>query len=493
MIKKGMVLTAILLMIVWGLIAYLMPSATTLISIGVAAVAAIYFLALSIKVRKLRGKGIQREPRRTPARRLAFLTILYLILPFFLSGVLIFYGIFNIILTVVLVGFTLTFFSNFLFMPLALYHKHLESKIWGGPPRHHPSLSIIVPAYNEEKCIERTIESLLEADYPKKEIIIVDDGSTDRTYEIAGRYFERGVKVLSRSHGGKWAALNYGIFFSKGEIIVTVDADSLIGKHSLTHLIRRFDDPRVKAVCGNVKVLNRGNFLTRCQALEYITAINMYRRALDVFGSVEVVPGVLGAYRREVLVGGGSFSGDTLTEDFDVTVKTLKAGSIVQASSHAYAYTEAPETLRDLYKQRLRWYRGNFQTLIRHRDAFLNPGYGFLHKLAFPYVMLSMTFFPFAGIVTMASTLMAILSGAVMEVALIFTSFVALQFLFSALAIQLDEEDIRLAVYAPFFVVGYKQLCDLIMIKSLFDVLLKRKMGWGRAKRMGARAPPRAP
>lgn len=213
----------------------------------------------------------------------------------------------------------------------------------------------------------------------------------------------------------------------------------------MKEIVKKFRDPGVAAVCGNVKVLNRVNWLTKCQALEYIVNINVFRRALDLFG----------AFRKRVLEAGG-FYDNTVVEDFDATVKTLKSGSIVQASSHAVAYTEAPQMLSDLYRQRMRWYRGNFQAISKHGDALVNPRYGFLHKLSFPFVLLSMLFLPFAGIVVWASVIIELVRGAYVPIALILLLFTALQCLQSLLAVEIDEEDLRLVAYAPFFVVGYK-------------------------------------
>ncbi|MFW6111328.1 MAG: glycosyltransferase family 2 protein, partial [Thermoproteota archaeon] len=320
---------------------------------------------------------LKRDDGGPQKRRLPSLfSVILLVLPFLFGGVVAVQGypgeaVFS--LTVIAVGLTMTFWNNFLTMPLAVYHKRKETR--KEPLRFPPEISVIVPAYNEEEGLRRTLEGILEADYPseKKEVIVVDDGSTDRTLAVASLYRKRGIKVYHKEHGGKYSAINYGLKFAHGEIIITVDADSIIGRRALKELVKNFQDPEVAAACGNIKVLNRENWITRCQALEYILGINILRRALDVFGAVTVVPGGLGAFRKEILEGGGLYDKDTLTEDFDVTVKTLKTGRIVQASSYALAYTQAPKTLKSLYKQRMRWYTGNLQTLIKHRDAFLNP------------------------------------------------------------------------------------------------------------------------
>jgi len=456
----------------------------TLIAFVVALVPAVYFSVLAAWWQK-RPLGLVRKRASLGS---AVLSMFFLIVPFIFGAFLLLFrppSLSSLFFAALTAGFALTLFYDFLNIPLALYHKHLEDTISKQGIGYHPSISIIVPAYNEEKCIERTIETLLEISYPKKEIIIVDDGSTDRTYEIAKSFVPRGVKVVHRPNGGKWAALNYGMLFSKGEVILTVDADSLISRTALIEVVKRFQDPHVNAVAGNVKVLNRNNFLTRCQALEYITDINIAKRAFDIFGSTMVVPGVFGAFRRKVLEGTGAYDPDTVTEDFDITIKALKSGGVVQAMSTAYTYTEAPETLKDFYRQRLRWYGGTLQVMIKHKDILLNPVFGPLSAIGYPYILLSMVFVPLCGVVALISGAIACLTGAVLETLQTLALFVSLEFLFSALAIQLDDEDLRLALYSPFFVVGYRHLRDVLRFWSFVKVALKRKVAWTRARRMG--------
>jgi cellulose synthase/poly-beta-1,6-N-acetylglucosamine synthase-like glycosyltransferase len=413
------------------------------------------------------------------------LSLLFIVLPVFFAATLYLWGMFSPIIWILLISLTVVFYVNFVSVPLAIYQKRRELK-QAASLSYCPSLSILIPAYNEEKVLYKAIESALEASYPNKEIIVIDDGSTDRTHQIAQSFYESGVKVIHRPNGGKSIALNHGLLFARGEIIVIVDADSLVGKNTLVELVQPFQDPEVVSVAGNIKVLNRRNLLTKCQALEYIANINVYRRALDVFGSVTVVPGALGAYRREVLEGSGFYDSDTLVEDFDVTVKALKTGKVVQARASAIAYTEAPQTLGGFIKQRLRWYRGNFQAVWKHRDAALNSRYGFLQKLAFPYLVVSMLFTPFAGMVVISSVVIAILNGTALMLIPAFMYFTLLQFILSLLAVELDDEDKKLVLYTPLFVFGYRQLCDFIMIKSFMDVLFRRGLRWTSAQRFGA-------
>ena len=416
------------------------------------------------------------------------LCALFFALPAVFAIALYFWGTLSLFTWILLISLTIILYFNFVTIPLVIYHKFREQKQANLPP-YLPSISILIPAYNEEKVLSRTIETVAETVYPDKEIIVIDDGSTDRTYQIAQSFSHRGVKVIRRPNGGKASALNHGLLFAKGEIIVIVDADSRVCKGTLVDLVQPFRDPEIAAVAGNIKVLNRKNMLTRCQALEYVASINIFRRALDVFGSVTVVPGALGAYRREALVSGGLYDPDTLVEDFDVTIKALKSGKVVQASSSAVSYTEAPQKIVDLVKQRLRWYRGNFQTLWKHHDVALNARYGFLQKLAFPFMVISMTFLPMAGLINIVASVGVIAEGNGLLLLPTLFFFGLLQLMLSLLAVQLDDEDWKLALYSPLFILGYKQLCDFIMIKSLIDVLFRRRLKWTSVRRIGAEMP----
>jgi len=479
-VKKSIVLAVIILCL---LISYvvLIPSKQTYLSFGLGTGIAVLMLAHFMVSASTRKKRITSTAFWMPVLSLS---CLFILLPIIFGAALHFWGAFSISTWVLLISLTMTMYYNFLNVPLAIYQKSQEIKQFNSPG-YFPSLTVLIPAYNEEKVLARTLESVLEASYPDKEIIVIDDGSKDRTYQIAQGYENAGVKVIHRPNGGKATALNHGLLFARGEIIVIVDADSQITKNTLVELVKPFRDPDVAAIAGNIKVLNRKNLLTKCQALEYIASINIYRRALDVFGSVTVVPGALGAYRRKVLEGGGVYDPDTLVEDFDVTIKALKSGNIVQASTSAISYTEAPEKVKDLYKQRLRWYRGNFQAIWKHRDAIYNSRYGFLQKLSFPHIAISMIFLPLAGLVNIATTIIIFINGQGMVLLPTFLFFCFLQFLLCVMALEMDDEDKKLALYAPFLLLGYKQLCDYIILRSLFDVIFRRKLKWTSAQRVG--------
>jgi len=470
-----------LIFLVNGVLLLTFSSFVSWLAFLIALLLTLYFMIYAIRM-KQKKEGKKGEGAHIPS--LFALSILFL--PLFFGLVIAYEGFVgwrSVTLAITASGLTITFWSCFLTVPLAVWHKLAEELESEAPLRSYPKVSILVPAYNEENCIAATLESIIEDSYPNKEIIVVDDGSTDETAKIVMQYSSEGVKLFSKENGGKSSALNYGFALSEGDPVIIVDADSIMGRRAIKELVKKFENPDVVAVCGNIKVRNRNNFLTKCQALEYIFGINIAKRALDMFGSVPVVPGALGAFRRDTLTEGGVYDKDTLTEDFDTSLKVLKAGKVIQASSYATAYTEAPATIKDLYKQRLRWYRGNYQTVFKHRDALTNPRYGTLHQLSFPFLLLNMLILPLLGIVILASAIMAILEGWLLQVTYLFLIFLCLQVLVSALAVLIDDEDKSLILYAPFFVVGFKHLIDFWMIKSLIDVLIRKNLKWTSPKR----------
>jgi cellulose synthase/poly-beta-1,6-N-acetylglucosamine synthase-like glycosyltransferase len=445
---------------------YFMPVEAAWISLGMLVVIVLYYFAS----RLVRGKQV-REKRPSAWQNLASLLIIFLVI-FILFMVILRDSVSSILINILLVSLIFTMMMNYLTVPLAIFHKLKEKKEMLKRSTYRPRVSIIVPAYNEEKVVARTIETLVEADYPDKEIIVVDDGSQDSTYEVASRFEGPVVKVVRRPNGGKFAALNTGIAVSTGEIIITVDADSMISRASLTEIVKGFENPEVAGVAGNLKVYNRDKFLTRIQALEYITQIQVVRRAFENFGSLTVASGAFSAFRKTALEEAGLYDPDYLLEDFDITIKLLKSHQILHGNNEAVCYTEAPETLRDVYKQRLSWFRGDFQNFWKHRDTFVNPRFGIMHRLTFPYMLISMTLVPIASIVVIITSTIMLINGEWLTFVLAFALFTILQTLLSIIGVLIAEDDMKLIVYSPLFIIGYKQFLDFTMLKALFDIIL---------------------
>jgi poly-beta-1,6 N-acetyl-D-glucosamine synthase len=265
-------------------------------------------------------------------------------------------------------------FLSFIYTFLSFIDTFVKSK---EKIEKFPKMSIIIPAYNEEVTVASSIKSMLNLNYPDYEVIVVDDGSSDNTFNEASKYSENGIKVIRQKNTGKPGAINTGIKNASGEIVITVDADSKLHPDALTWIARRFaSNPRLGAVAGNVKIDKPTGLLKTLQSLEYTTSINLIRKSQSVLHCVMIVPGAIAALRTKVLQEVGYFPSDTFAEDFDITMKVLKAGYHVEYESRAIAFTQAPESLEDFMKQRRRWYRGIPQVLSKYQGMYFNPKYG---------------------------------------------------------------------------------------------------------------------
>lgn len=391
------------------------------------------------------------------------------------------YSVMAIIQAIFVWSLTLSFWQTMLFVPLAIRGVAKESTL--ADPKVWPKISVLIPAYNEDKVIQTTIESLLATDYPNKEIILIDDGSKDQTLAIASQYKDR-IKVIHKENGGKASALNQGLLYSTGEIVTIVDADTIIGNSSLKHIARGMMQENVAAVAGNIKIRNKTNILTWCQSLEYLSGIEIMRRGLDYFGAITIVPGALGAFRKKSLEEAGTYHKETLVEDFDATMKVLRTGMTVSGSTKATAYTQAPQALKDFWKQRKRWYRGNLQVLRRHSDILLNPRFGYIHRLSYPLMAIHMLVIPMASMLMWGFAIYQLILGQYLFVVYTLTMYITLQYLMSAMAVRMDGDDKKAILYSVFLVIGYKQIIDFMQVKAVFEEIFGKKAIWTSAQRV---------
>jgi cellulose synthase/poly-beta-1,6-N-acetylglucosamine synthase-like glycosyltransferase/peptidoglycan/xylan/chitin deacetylase (PgdA/CDA1 family)/spore germination protein YaaH len=241
-------------------------------------------------------------------------------------------------------------------------------------PAYQPRVAVLIPAYNEEKVIVRTIRSVMMSNYKNICIVVIDDGSQDKTYDVARQSYPADIAsgrltVLTKQNGGKADALNYALERIDEELYVGIDADGVIAHDAITNLVPHFADPKIGAVAGNAKVGNRVNLWTRWQALEYITSQNFERRALDLFDVVMVVPGAIGAWRTAPVKAGGGYHSNTVAEDADLTMNLLEQGYSVIYEDRALAFTEAPVNADGLVRQRFRWSFGILQAIYKHKGA----------------------------------------------------------------------------------------------------------------------------
>lgn len=366
--------------------------------------------------------------------------------------------------------------------------------------QYEPFVSIIVPAYNEEFVIEATIRSLLNSDYDNFEIIVVDDGSHDRTSEVVREHFrdEPLVRLFTEDNAGKSAALNFGLRQARGDVIVALDADTQFPAETIRALARRFVDPRIGAVAGNAKVGNRINIVTRWQALEYVTSQNMDRRAFASLNCITVVPGAVGAWRRELIEACGGFSDDTLAEDQDLTLQIRKRGYKIGYEETAIGWTEAPQTLRALAKQRFRWAYGTLQCLWKHRDTLFRPRYGALGFVAMPNVWIFQIVFPLISpvmdLLLIYTCLSALLDRIEQPSAYSFTNlkqvlfyyalFLAVDWTAACFAFLLErKERWRLLWWLFLQRFCYRQVMYYVMIKSVQTAIRGAIVGWGKLER----------
>jgi cellulose synthase/poly-beta-1,6-N-acetylglucosamine synthase-like glycosyltransferase/peptidoglycan/xylan/chitin deacetylase (PgdA/CDA1 family)/spore germination protein YaaH len=368
-------------------------------------------------------------------------------------------------------------------------------------PAYSPSVAVVVPAYNEGKVIIQTITSLLACELPGQfEIIVVDDGSSDNTFHAASAAFAGNprVRVYTQPNGGKSAALNFGIAQTWAQIVVALDADTVFARDTIAKLIRHFADPKIGAVAGNAKVGNRINLLTRWQALEYITSQNLDRRAFSVLNCITVVPGAVGAWRRELIERAGGFDRSTLAEDADLTMAIRKLGYAVIYEDEAVALTEAPDTVRGFIRQRYRWMFGTMQAAWKHGDALFRPRYGALGFVALPNVVIFQVLFPLISPVMdllLAGTLgVAAINyfnhpadyspQALWRVLFYYALFVTVDYLSAILAFTLEHNaNWSLLIFLFWQRFFYRQLMYYVAIKSMLNSLRGVLVGWGKLER----------
>jgi peptidoglycan-N-acetylglucosamine deacetylase len=327
----------------------------------------------------------------------------------------------------------------------------------------------------------------LNSDYPDLKVIVVDDGSTDDTSDNVRAEFGQDPRVtlICKQNGGKSTALNLGISKADTEILVCLDADTMFAKDTISHLVPHFADPKVGAVAGNVKVGNRTNPLTIWQSLEYITTQNFDRRAYAMMNSVSVVPGAVGAWRKSAILEAGSYGSDTLAEDTDLTYRIRLLGYHIHTENRALAYTEAPDTVQTLAKQRFRWAFGTLQSLWKHRRAMFNPRHGWFGMFVMPATWVFSIVFQAISPIVDIMIIVALFNQGFVQVFSYYAAFFVLDFIGASIAIRLDSEDERQLVWLFWQRFFYRQFMCFVVLKALFTALRGSIVGWGKLHRRG--------
>jgi cellulose synthase/poly-beta-1,6-N-acetylglucosamine synthase-like glycosyltransferase/peptidoglycan/xylan/chitin deacetylase (PgdA/CDA1 family) len=403
--------------------------------------------------------------------------------------------------------------GRLIFIGAAAVYDRVHEKIFGKPAEvasYKPRVAVLIPAYNEEKVVERTVRAALNSNYPNLYVIVIDDGSKDRTLEVARRAFAAEaaagkVLILGKKNSGKAEALNYGIEHIGGaELFVGIDADTIIAPDAISRLVPHFINPKVGAIAGNAKVGNRVNLWTRWQALEYITSQNFERRALDVLGAVSVVPGAIGAWRVSAVREAGGYHIDTVAEDADLTMALLRRGYRVEYEDMALAYTEAPTTPNGLMRQRFRWSFGILQAVYKHSGVFARKGA--LGWVALPNIVIFQILLPLVSplidIMFVVGTIWYYIQkhfhpdstdpAGFHKLVAFFFAFLVIDFIASAIAFALerrrpdDKEDAWLLSQVWLQRFAYRQLFSIVLFKTLKRALEGRKFAWDKLERTAA-------
>ncbi|KRA64433.1 polysaccharide deacetylase [Caulobacter sp. Root656] len=383
---------------------------------------------------------------------------------------------------------------------LALVHRWTHQSPANLDPETGPLVSVLIPCFNEEKVIAASVSRILESEWKNIEVLVLDDGSKDGTAEAVHRAHgaDPRVTLLSFENGGKARAVNRGLAVAKGDYVVALDADTLFPPKTIGRLVRWFQDPTIGAVAGNAIVGNRLNTVTRWQALEYVTAQNLERRALAALGAVTVVPGAVGAWRKSVLDALGGYPADTLAEDQDLTIACQRAGWKVAFDPAAQAFTEAPDTVGGLLKQRFRWSFGTLQCVWKHRAALFNPKNPALGFVALPQIWLFQILLAVAAPLVDLAVVWSLVSGLYGALAhpvewspddtirglLYWGVFILVDLSAGALGMALEKRapwaDLP---YLPVQRFGYRQLMYYVVVKSVLTAARGGRVGWGKLER----------
>jgi len=403
--------------------------------------------------------------------------------------------------------------GRLLFVGILAVYDRLRQRHYGTPAEekaYRPAVAVLIPAYNEEKVIERTIQGALGSDYPHLRVIVIDDGSKDRTLEVARSAFmqeeaEGRVLILTKPNAGKAEALNFGLeYLTDEEVFVGIDADTIIAPDAISRLVPHFLNPKVGAVAGNAKVGNRVNLWTRWQALEYITSQNFERRALNTLGAVSVVPGAIGAWRTSAVREAGGYHTDTVAEDADLTMALLRNGYRVEYEDLALAFTEAPVNANGLMRQRFRWSFGILQAVWKHREVFGRKGV--LGWVALPNILIFQILLPIVSpFIDLMFVVGALWYGiqkyfhpestdptSFQRLLLFFAVFMVIDFVTSAIAFALERripearEDAMLLSQVWLQRFAYRQLFSLVLLKTLKRAFEGRPFAWDKLERTAA-------
>ena len=371
-----------------------------------------------------------------------------------------------------------------------MFKRDKKPTLYGGDEISLPMITLVVPAYNEGPVIQAALRALLQLDYPHCEILVIDDGSTDDTYDKASKIAHESrhisIRVIHKKNSGKAEALNEGMEQARGEFVLNMDGDTKLSRNTLRACLRHFDDPRVGAVAGNVKVLNRENIWTRVQALEYIEGLAMARKAQSFMRVVNVIPGPLGMFRKSVLQQVGGYDNDTFAEDCDLTLKILMKGWHIVYEPTAIAWVETRSSLLDLLQQRYRWTRGTLQAIRKHKAEVWESDRRGIKSLIILYLLFEGIIWPFSTILgNLFFIFIALKYGVAIFLFYWWLQLTTLDIVAASYCVIIEEEDPSLILYSAVFRLFYVPIMDVSKVLASIDEWRGTSMTWGKLKREG--------
>ena len=395
-----------------------------------------------------------------------------------------------IFLTLLIIRYAVLIMYSFMEHLEYLHKRDQESHEIAPPDSALPMITLVVPAYNEGLVIQPALRSLLLLDYPNYEVLVIDDGSSDDTYEkslaVAREDHNVPLRVITKRNGGKADALNTGMTNARGEFILNMDGDTKLSRNTLRACIRHFDNPNVGAVAGNVKVLNRDNLWTKLQALEYVEGLAMARKAQSFMRAVNIIPGPLGMFRKSVLQQAGGYDHDTFAEDCDLTLKLLMRGWHIAYEPTAIAWVETPSHLLDLLKQRYRWTRGILQATRKHRSALWNPAKAGINFFILWYMLFEGIMWPFSTVLgNLFFAYIGLKYGVVIFLFYWWLQLTILDIVAASYCVIVEEESPSLIIYAVGFRLFYITIIDISKVFATIEEWRGTKMTWGKLQREG--------
>ncbi|MCO4792203.1 MAG: glycosyltransferase [Bacteriovoracaceae bacterium] len=354
---------------------------------------------------------------------------------------------------------------------------------------YDPIVTIIIPCYNEEAVIQDSINSVNEIDYPNLEVLVIDDGSKDDTFIKANEIAQKNdhVRVILKENGGKASALNFGIIEAMGDYIVCMDADSKLHPDVIKNALPYFkDNDNLAAVAGNVTVRGVKNILGLFQKLEYIIGLNFHKTAQSSLSAVTIVPGPIGVFKKNAVIGVGSYETDTFAEDADLTIKLLTAGWQIKYSPNVIAYTEVPDNLYELFVQRYRWSRGTIQAISKNVFKFNSTKFNWRSISVILYVAAETMIIPSINFIFAMLTIFFALQFDITN--LYGPFFAGLTLMDGTLALYaiITEREVKSMIFLA--IIGritYGFMLEIIRFYSMVDEILNIPMKWGALTRKG--------